>query len=130
MTPKLLRKMKRRSRKKRSLSKSIMEDLKRQHLDLPDEEHSAVDTVKSKHIAKIKERIRYEEDNFMRLPLSKKEKHKRRQMTTIGSLGDEITYFGNDNFYNDPKSKKRKAGGGGSRKSNKGSGGGKKFKKH
>ena len=117
--------------KKRSLSKSIMEDLKRQHLDLPDEEHSAVDTVKAKHIAKIKERIRYEEENFMRLPLSKKEKHKRRQMTTIGSLGDEITYFGNDNFYNDPKSKKRKTGGGGggSRKFNKGSGG-KKFKKH
>merc|ERR1711936_532406 len=115
--------------KKRSLSKSIMEDLKRQHLDLPDEEHSAVDTVKAKHIAKIKERIRYEEENFMRLPLSKKEKHKRRQMTTIGSLGDEITYFGNDNFYNDPKSKKRKTGGGGgSRKFNKGSGG-KKFKK-
>jgi len=116
--------------KKRSLSKSIMEDLKRQHLDLPDEEHEAVDTVKAKHIAKMKERIRYEEENFMRLPLSKKEKHKRGQMTTIGSLGDEITYFGNDNFYNDPKSKKRKSGGGGdSRKFKKGSGG-KKFKKH
>ena len=81
-------------------------------------------------IAKMKERIRYEEENFMRLPLSKKEKHKRGQMTTIGSLGDEITYFGNDNFYNDPKSKKRKSGGGGdSRKFKKGSGG-KKFKKH
>ena len=39
--------------KKRSLSKSIMEDLKRQHLDLPDEEHEAVDTVKAKHIGKI-----------------------------------------------------------------------------
>ena len=109
--------------KKRSLSKSIMEDLKRQHLDLPEEEHNHVDTLKAQHIAKMKERIRYEEDNFMRLPLSKKEKHKRRQMTTIGTLGDEITYFGNDNFYNDPKSKKRK----GPRRMSKGS---KKFKKH
>merc|ERR1712018_872407 len=96
--------------KKRSLSKSIMEDLKRQHLDLPEEEHTHVDTLKAKHIAEMKERIRYEEEHFTRLPISKKEKHKRRQMTTIGTLGDEITYFGNDNFYNDPKSKKRKGG--------------------
>ena len=41
----------------------------------------------------------------------------------ISILGDEITYFGNDNFYNDPKSKKRK----GPRRMSKGS---KKFKKH
>ena len=110
--------------KKRTLSKSIMEDLKRQHLDLPDEEHTHVDTLKAKHIAEMKERIRYEEENFTRLPLTKKEKHKRRQMTTINTLGDEITYFGNDNFYNDPKSKKRKSGP--PRKMSKGS---KKFKR-
>jgi len=97
--------------KKRSLSKSIMEDLRRQHSDLPDEEHSNVhDTMRAQQIAKMKERIRYEEDNFMRLPLTKKDKHKRRQMTTIGTLGDELTYFGENNFSNDAKkgTKKRK----------------------
>merc|ERR1719418_1521 len=53
--------------KKRSLSKSIMEDLRRQHTDLPEEEHSSVhDTMRAAQIAKMKERIRYEEDNFMR----------------------------------------------------------------
>merc|ERR1712018_83732 len=76
--------------KKRSLSKSIMEDLRRQHLDLPEEEHSQVDTMRAQQIAKMKERIRYEEDNFTRLPLTKKDKHKRRQMTAIGTLGDEL----------------------------------------
>lgn len=66
--------------KKRSLSKSIMEDLRRQHSDMPDEEHSNVhDTMRAQQIAKMKERIQYEEDNFMRLPLTKKDKHKRNQ---------------------------------------------------
>merc|ERR1712018_922359 len=90
--------------KKRSLSKSIMEDLRRQHSDLPDEEHTNVhDTMRSQQIAKMKERIRYEEDNFMRLPMTKKDKHKRGQMTTIGTLGDELTSFGENNWSNDSK---------------------------
>lgn len=105
--------------KKRSLSKSIMEDLRRQHSDLPDEEHSNVhDTMRAQQIAKMKERIRYEEDNFMRLPLTKKDKHKRGQMTTIGTLGDELTYFGENNWSNDSKkgAKKRKPSFGGKTK--------------
>ena len=108
--------------KKRSLSKSILEDLRRQHLDLPEEEHTHVDTLRAQQIAKIKERIRYEEDNFCRLPLTKKDKHKRRQMTTMGTLGDELTYFGDNNFYNDDAGKKRKKDGGGG-------GGGRRFSK-
>ena len=91
--------------KKRSLSKSIMEDLRRQHLDLPEEEHSHVDTMKAKQIAHMKERIRYEEDNYTRLPLTKKDKHKRRQISTMGTLGDELTNFG-DNFFNEAKKRK------------------------
>ena len=109
--PETLEKNDEERQKKRSLSKSILEDLRRQHSDMPDEEHTHVDTMRAKQIAKMKERIRYEEENFTRLPLTKKDKHKRRQMTTIGSLGDELTYFGDNNFYNDPKEKKRKAGG-------------------
>ena len=104
--------------KKRSLSKSIMEDLRRQHLDLPEEEHSHVDTMKAKQIAQMKERIRYEEDNYTRLPLTKKDKHKRRQISTMGSLGDELTNFG-DNFFNEqqPSNKKRKSSFSGKKKS-------------
>jgi len=118
--------------KKRTLSKSILEDLRRQHLDTPEEEYHQADTMKAKHVALLKERTRYEEDNFMRLPqMSKKEKHKlrSRSMTTIGNMADEITYFGQNNFYNKPqdgKGEKRKHQGGskGGKK-----GGKKKFKR-
>ena len=69
----------------KSKSSNVSIFIHRQHSDLPDEEHSNVhDTMRAQQIAKMKERIRYEEDNFMRLPLTKKDKHKRRQMTTIG----------------------------------------------
>ena len=46
---------------------------------------------------------RYEEDNYMRLPaLSKKEKHRQRKsMTTVTSVGKELTYFGSNNFFNE-----------------------------
>ena len=94
--------------KKRTLSKSILEDLRRQHLDTPEEEYNQADTLKAKHVAMLKERTRFEEDNFMRLPqMSKKEKHKmrKRSMTTMGNLADEITYFGQNNFYNKPQEK-------------------------
>lgn len=119
--------------KKRTLSKSILEDLRRQHLDTPEEEYHQADTMKAKHVAMLKERTRYEEDNFMRLPqMSKKERHKlkSRSMTTIGNMADEITYFGTDNFYNKPqdgKGEKRKHKGApkGGKK-----GGKKKFKGH
>jgi len=119
--------------KKRTLSKSILEDLRRQHLDTPEEEYHQVDTMKAKHVAMLKERTRYEEENFMRLPqMSKKEKHKlkKRSMTTMGNVADEITYFGQNNFYNKPqdgKTEKRKHKG--SMKSGKG-GGRKKFKRN
>ena len=99
--------------KKRNLSKSILEDLRRQHMDTPEEEHTHVDTMKSQQIAQMKERIRYEEENFTRLPVSKKDKHRRRQMTTIGNLGDELTNFGSSYFNQDQKKggKKRPSGG-------------------
>ena len=105
--------------KKRNLSKSIMEDLRRQHLDLPEEEHSHVDTMKAKQIAAMKERIRYEEDNYTRLPLTKKDKHKRRQISTMGSLGDELTNFG-DNFFNEKSGGKKRKSSSSSKKFSKG----------
>ena len=50
---------------------------------------------------------RYEEDNYMRLPaLSKKEKHRQRKsMTTVTSVGKELTYFGSNNFFNEGTTK-------------------------
>ena len=120
------------SSKKRTLSKSLLDDLRRQHLDTPEEEYHQSDTLKAKHVAMLKERTRYEEDNFMRLPqMSKKEKHKlgRRSMMTMGNVADEVTYFGKNNFYNKPQESK-----GGKRKhsgiSKGGKKGGKKFRRN
>jgi len=89
--------------KKQKLSKAIMEDLKRQYLDTPEEQFNHSDHLKAKHLADMRERTRYEEDNYMRLPeLSKKEKHKhRKSMTTVTSVGKELTYFGSNNFFNE-----------------------------
>merc|ERR1712038_1029036 len=112
--------------KKAKLSKAIVEDLKRQYLDTPEEEFNHADHMRAKQLADMRERIRYEEDNYMRLPaLSKKEKHKQRKsgMTTVATVGKELTYFGSHNFFNQsqegdadggtPGGRKRKSGGGG-----------------
>jgi U3 small nucleolar ribonucleoprotein protein LCP5 len=118
--------------KKRTLSKSLLDDLRRQHLDTPEEEYHQSDTLKAKHVALLKERTRCEEDNFMRLPqMSKKEKHKlgKRSMMTMGNVADEITLFGKNIFYNKPqdgKTGKRKHKG----TSKGGKSGGKKFRRN
>jgi len=119
-----------RKAKKKTLSKSIMEDLKRQYMDTPEEEFNAAngDQMRAKHVAEMRERTRYEEDNYMRLPeMSKKEKHKLRKksMTTVHTVANELTYFGSNNFFNEAGSggqqRKRKSGGGGGRGGKKGS---------
>ncbi|XP_063922810.1 neuroguidin [Zophobas morio] len=88
--------------KKHMLSTSIMQDLKEEYLDTPVEvsQTSRAQQILSKQ---QKEREEYEEEYMTRLPVSKSEKHKRRQLTTLGSLGDEITDFGPS-----PSSSKRK----------------------
>jgi len=98
--------------KKHRISKSLIDDLKRQHLDTPEEVHYSQDIQKTKFIQEEKERTRYEEENFIRLPVTKEDSHKRRvAMSTVGSIGDDITSFGTSNF-NDSKfagAKKRKS---------------------
>ena len=39
----------------------------------------------------------------MRLPLTKKQKHSRRQMSTVGTLADEVTGFGRSHFSDSSK---------------------------
>lgn len=79
--------------KKHALSASIMQDLREEYLDTPTEvsQGSRAQQMLSKQ---QQERQQYEEEYMTRLPISKSEKHNRRQLTTLGSLGDEITNFG------------------------------------
>jgi len=117
--------------KKQKLSRAIMEDLKRQYLDTPEEEFNHSDHLKAKQLADMRERTRYEEDNYMRLPaLSKKEKHKhRKSMTTVTSVGKELTYFGSNNFFNEGAGGQTPSGGHKRKSSGKKGSAKKKFKK-
>ena len=115
--------------KKKLLSKSLIEDLKRQHLDTPEEVYEQEDTMKKRKIEAIRERTRYEEENFTRLPLSKKMKHSRKQMSTIGTIGDEITSFGLNYFSEKGGGGDKKKGGGGKNRGRKSGKSKKKFRK-
>ena len=53
---------------------------------------------------------RYEEDHFTRLPMSKKMKHRAKQMSTIGNIGDEVTAFGSSFSASSSKKRKGKSG--------------------
>jgi len=78
--------------KKMELSSSMLEDLRNELLDTPIEvtQGSKAQQILSKEQRKKEE---YEEEYMTRLPISKKDKHRQRQFTTIGVLGDEITNF-------------------------------------
>ena len=82
------------------------------------------------HCAQIntaRERTRFEEEHFYRLPLTKKDrKASRKKLSTVGSIGDEVTSFGSNYF-----SAREEEGGGGSGKKRKrpGAKGSKKKKK-
>ncbi|CAH0557532.1 unnamed protein product [Brassicogethes aeneus] len=104
--------------KKHALSSSIMQDLREEYLDSPVEVKGAsrAQQVISKQ---QQERQEYEEEYMTRLPVSKSEKHKGRHLTTLGSLGDEITDFGSS----------KQGGGGRKRKQKHAKSKGKSFKK-
>lgn len=70
-----------------------MQDLREEYLDTPVEitQSSRAQQVISK---KEKERQEYEETYMTRLPVNKTDKHLRKQLTTLGTLGDEVTDFG------------------------------------
>lgn len=80
--------------KRRALSSAIMQDLREEYLDTPVEikQGSRAQQILSRQ---QQERQEYEENYLTRLPVTKADKHKRKQLTTLGTLGDEITSFGN-----------------------------------
>jgi len=112
--------------KKKAISRSIMESIKEQYLDTPEEVSHKVDVMRKKMIDEESERTRIEEEHFIRLPVTKADRLRRKQMMTMGSLGEDMTSFGHSNFDDSAMSgKKRKKSSGGSGKKK----GSKKFKK-
>ncbi|XP_018326855.1 neuroguidin [Agrilus planipennis] len=89
--------------KKHALSTSVIEELKEEYLDTPVEiaQNNRAQQILTKQ---QKERQEYEEEYLTRLPVTKVEKQMRKKLTTMGSLGHELTDFGSNK-----KSTKRKS---------------------
>ncbi|KAL0274309.1 UNVERIFIED_CONTAM: hypothetical protein PYX00_006761 [Menopon gallinae] len=79
--------------KKRALNSSMIQELKEEYLDTPlDVAHDS--TFRMETSKQYKARQEYEENYFTRLPVTKAERHKYRKTTTLGTLGNELTQFG------------------------------------
>lgn len=77
---------------KRALSSTMLHELRQQYDTGPEEIRESIDPTKIKLNEEMKERARYEEDYMLRLPMTKKQKHEMRQMTTVTNFS---TKFGN-----------------------------------
>lgn len=98
---------------RRAISGTILRELREECLDVPIEDSNDVGVKQSNVGFENKRKIEYEETYMTRLPVTKQEKHRQRQMTTLGTLGTEITSFGGSSA----SAKKRKAPKGKSKKS-------------
>ncbi|CAG0914322.1 unnamed protein product [Notodromas monacha] len=80
---------------KRMLNSAIMQELKAEYSEQPMEVFESGHGVRRSISTATKERIAYEEENFVRLSVSKKDKNvRKRAFSTIGQIGDEVTDFG------------------------------------
>lgn len=101
--------------RRRALNSAVLRDALFEHVDEPEVVYNA-DTLKHKSVKKRKELERYEEDNFVRKTLSKKEEAELNQFTTIGTMRNELLGLGNVDALKDdyvpggPPTKKRKMG--------------------
>ncbi|KAL5243571.1 hypothetical protein ACI65C_010981 [Semiaphis heraclei] len=81
--------------KKRALQSSVMQELREEYADTPVEVQINTVGLKNKQSKYDYERQKYEEDYFTRLPVTKKDKHRAKQLSsvTLGKLGKEVTHF-------------------------------------
>lgn len=92
--------------RRRAVSNTVLRELKEEYLDAPVEDSQGLGEKQAILGRENKRKIEYEENYMTRLPVTKQEKHRRRQMTTLGTLGDEITTFSESSA---KSAKKRKA---------------------
>merc|ERR1711988_1876977 len=85
-------------KKKSALSHSMMRELQRQLYDTPEEISHQADVKKQKYIAQEREKEMYEEENFIRLPVTKAERKARKNVFTVSNIGESLTSFGNNDF--------------------------------
>lgn len=103
--------------RKHALRSSVMQELKEQYLDTP-VEIVQTNSLKQKEDKYQKHKKEYEENYLTRLPVTKEELKRKKRISTIGILGDEITRFEDTSILHrerdftseKKKSKKRKLG--------------------
>lgn len=96
--------------RRRAVSGAVLRELKEEYLDAPVEDAHGLGEKHASLGRENKRKIEYEENYMTRLPVTKQEKHIRRQMTTLGTLGDEITSFGESSSVSAKKTKTLKKG--------------------
>eukprot|EP00057_Strongylocentrotus_purpuratus_P010892 XP_011665366.1 PREDICTED: neuroguidin isoform X1 [Strongylocentrotus purpuratus] len=100
--------------KKRALSSQMIRELRAEYYDGPEEVQESMSLHRLKEDKETKEKNDYEEENFLRLPVTKKDKQRERNLTTMASL-DGLTRFDNisaldRNFDGDTEGPPRKKG--------------------
>ncbi|KAK9510054.1 hypothetical protein O3M35_004925 [Rhynocoris fuscipes] len=78
--------------RKHALRSSVMQELKEQYLDTP-VEIVQTNSLKQKEDKYQKDKKEFEENYLVRLPVTKEEMKRRKRISTLGTLGDEITKF-------------------------------------
>ncbi|XP_033625966.1 neuroguidin-like [Asterias rubens] len=98
--------------KKRALSSALMQELRQEYFDGPEEVREGTHLHRLKDDNEARHKREYEEENFVRLQVTKKEKQAQRRLTTTSSLKsltrfDDISIL--DQSHEDmPTKKKRK----------------------
>ncbi|KAL5022210.1 hypothetical protein ScPMuIL_001365 [Solemya velum] len=108
---------KQKEQKRKVLNSTMMQDLKDEYYDGPQEIMESRDLHRMKANKRAKDRKEYEEDHFVRLTVSKKERNAGKKMMTMSAL-DGLTQFddvsalmGEDGYEGDAvQGKKRKLG--------------------
>ncbi|RXG54143.1 Neuroguidin [Armadillidium vulgare] len=78
----------------RALNSTMLRDALEEHTEDPEVHHN-IDTLKHKAVEKRREIERYEEENFTRIPLTKKQKAALHQMSTQGTIASDLLSFRN-----------------------------------
>ncbi|OAD54013.1 Neuroguidin, partial [Eufriesea mexicana] len=96
--------------RRRAVSGAVLRELKEEYLDAPIEDKHGLGEKQASLGRENKRKIEYEENYMTRLPVTKQEKHRLRQITTLGTLGEEITTFGESSSVSGKKRKAQKKG--------------------
>ncbi|KAH9503445.1 hypothetical protein Btru_067958 [Bulinus truncatus] len=97
---------------KRAISSAMLREMREQYTDAPIEIIESHDLHRIRENRKERDRIEYEESNFVRLSVSRKEMAARRKMGTMSALGaladfDDIGHLDDNNEIGQPKKKRK-----------------------